>query len=261
MALSATEIKIIAHLIARARAQGGRTPRLLSLGYPDVLCTQEAIEGLDLPLSLEALGKRANAAEIWRNHGRDGLADRPMIEARAMLTALGADVTITDAISWGSEEIDFVLDLNKEISTDKLGQFDVVIDPGTLEHCFNVAQAFMNVDGLLAPEGYVYHQTTLLINHGFWGISPTAFYDFYELRGYDLGVAYRWGSPCDSLGLIPSLRRLNPFEAASDISPACYIFRKKRNSAATDGVPVQRCYSSLSRDPPLIDFVPRGVPR
>ena len=66
-------------------------------------------------------------------------------------------------------------------------------------------------------------------NHGFWSISPTAFYDFYQSQGFKLGTSYAWRGVADSEGLVPRLRRIDPFKIGDDFPAPCigsFVFRK-----------------------------------
>ena len=185
-----------------------------------------------------------------------------MPETSATFRALGAEVTVSDAIAWGGEDI--IVDLNAPLPRRLRGRYDVVVDPGTLEHCFNIAQAFENVDALLRPGGFVYHQDAFAFpNHGFWSISPTAFFDYYQSRGYELGVPYRFDGSFDDTGFIPRMKPISPFEAdLTSPLPAIgiYTFRKTRaTSKVLSPWPIQRCYSSLSRDIALTEFLQRPL--
>ena len=71
-------------------------------------------------------------------------------------------MVVIDAIKWGLE--DHVVNLNEQLSFRHLftlGRFDLVVDPGTLEHCFDIAQAFDNVCSLLAEGGFVVHEAAI----------------------------------------------------------------------------------------------------
>ncbi len=84
----------------------------------------------------------------------------------------------------------YKLDLNVPLPPD-MPKFDVVTNFGTLEHIFDVAQAFSNIDGLLADNGIVLHLCPALgdINHGLWNLHPTTFFDIARENGYDI-LAY-----------------------------------------------------------------------
>ena len=147
--------------------------------------------GLDLDWDrIDALPVE-KSRKIWADHGRGHLADHAMLEAKSLFSSFGADAFVSDAIAWGGE--DFELDLNLTLGwwrSRRIGRFDIIVDPGTLEHCFNIARAFINLDMLLRPGGFIYHQDAIAFpNHGLWSISPTTFFDFYEPRGYELGSA------------------------------------------------------------------------
>ncbi len=75
-------------------------------------------------------------------------------------------------------------DLNLPLPERHRGQFDAVIDFGTLEHVFDVAQALRNCAALLRPGGQVLHVVpgNNLCGHGFWQFSPEAFLSFYTDR-------------------------------------------------------------------------------
>jgi SAM-dependent methyltransferase len=264
MAVNATELRIFSHLIGQLAAEIPNPPRILLLGYPDVLATAASLRAVGIDLVWASLPKRPTeeARQIWAQHGRPQLADEPMLEAKALFTAFGARPLVSDALKWGGEDV--VLDLNQRIgwlTARRLGRFDLIIDPGTIEHCFNVAQAFMNIDQLLAPGGFVYHQTAIAFpNHGFWSISPTTFFDFYETAGYQLGRPKRWTAPSDAEGFVVILSDIHPFNPTrGETTPiiGSYVFRKHKTSARKvthANFPTQRCYSALSRDVTLVDF-------
>src|SRR5690348_12399209 len=253
MALNATEIAELKILIGDLREQRHRKPRVFLFGYPDLLLTATSLEmaGIDLPW--DSLPKRAleKSAAIWAQHGRPHLSNYPMVEAKGLFKYLGADVCVMDAVQWENE--DLVLDLNKPLrlwTRWRVGQADLVIDPGSIEHCFNIAQAFDNVDRLLAKGGIVYHQSAAAFpNHGFWSISPTAFYDFYQSRGYELGYAKQFDRVLDNDGFVVATKKIDPFVA--DPHPAgpmivSYSFRKPLHpiaERAAESYPTQRCYS------------------
>lgn len=236
-----------------------RPRRALCLGYPDALVTKDLWSIAGIPW--DDVSKHADAAAIWRQHGRPDLQDTAMLNTKAAMTMMGAEVKICDAAAWGGE--DFVLNLNLPVSDDLYGRFDLIVDPGTLEHCFDIAQAFRNVAAMLRPGGFAYHQAAMAFpNHGFWSISPTAFFDFYQRLGYELGRPYRIEGPSRLGPLVPRYVPVDPFVAV--IPPGrspmigSYLFRKPSDGAAPQphhtALLVQRCYSTLARDPIMTDF-------
>ncbi len=248
MALNAVELKMLLTLLAKVK-QRNRQPRVLMLGDPDILATPEAIRLVGLDLDWDAIPKSSNKTtrQKWAAHGRDHLADLPMLDAKGVFAAAGAYAVVTDYFRWSRHATkDLQLDLNYPIrGRKKFGGFDLIVDPGTLEHCFNVAQAFANVDELLNVGGFAYHQSAAAFpNHGFWSISPTAFFDWYRQRGYELGKAFWFNGTADRDGFVPRLAECPPFAPLAAPPPAIcvYTFRKRRKLMPSRRFPTQRIY-------------------
>jgi len=237
------------------------------LGYPDILVLEQTFSNLNLSIDWSEIPKRKSSRDIWSNHGRD-FGDYPMCESKALLNAFGSDCVVLDALSWGGE--DFVVDLNLPLSEGQrveLGSFDLIIDPGTVEHCFNIAQAFLNIERLLAPSGFIYHQAAVAFpNHGFWSISPTAFFDFYDSRNFVLGAPYVWRGTCDQEGFEPKFNAIDPFAAILGVSTpltGSFIFQapsREHTANQATPFPIQRCYSSKPRSLPLRDYCAAALP-
>lgn len=78
----------------------------------------------------------------------------------------------------------YIADLGLPVTIPK--QFDLIWDPGTIEHVFDIAQCLRNVSALLKPGGYFVTQQNLnLIGHGFYSIAPEALYKWAKCSGYD----------------------------------------------------------------------------
>lgn len=98
---------------------------------------------------------------------------------------LGIELSIIDIKEVRGGEI--ICDLNHPVSEDLKCKYDIVYDGGTLEHCFNVAQAVTNILSMAKVKGFIIHNNPLvLINHGFYNFSPTFYYDFYVQNGHKL---------------------------------------------------------------------------
>lgn len=145
--------------------------KVLSLGYPDILATEAEVErifGVKPKRLIEAGGQ----------HG----IECPLVETVELLSLIGATLECVDVIKWRGFER--VLDLNEPHD---IGQFDLVIDPGTTEHCFNVGQAIMNGARAVKPGGRIYHSLPFtMVNHGFYNVCPTALWDFYTQNGWQI---------------------------------------------------------------------------
>ena len=65
--------------------------------------------------------------------------------------------------------------------------YDLVVDVGTLEHCFNVAQAAINMASCVKRGGFIIHENAFNWgNHGFYGLNPTWYEDFYSQNGFEI---------------------------------------------------------------------------
>lgn len=81
-------------------------------------------------------------------------------------------------------------DLNKPLPP--LGAFDVVMNHGTAEHIFNIAQVFASMHTACKVGGLMIHDSpfTGWLDHGFYCLQPTLFYDLAAANGYEIiGVA------------------------------------------------------------------------
>lgn len=157
------------------------------LGYPDVLISDEQLGKILGPEAASRLSYRADSAEILAWHRLDGKLDR-VIDAQSLFAAMGMRFTAVDLVaSRGTERI---VDLNEPVAADLVGAFDVVLDAGTMEHCFNVGQAIRNIIGMAKVGGFVLHLNPMaMINHGFFNFSPTFYHDFYLQNGHEMSFS------------------------------------------------------------------------
>jgi hypothetical protein len=97
------------------------------------------------------------------------------------LGELGATrVDVVDVIQhFGMERL---IDLNVEQVWPR--EYGLVINPGTVEHCFNVATAWSNAWRALVVGGYLVNVCPVsLLNHGYWNVNPVAIYDWCDANG------------------------------------------------------------------------------
>jgi len=67
-------------------------------------------------------------------------------------------------------------------------QFDVSINNGTAEHIFNIAQVFRTMHEWTSTGGLILHESpfTGWIDHGFYCLQPTLFYDLAAANCYEV---------------------------------------------------------------------------
>jgi len=138
---------------------------VLSLGYPDIQATALQIHKL-----FGFMPEKYDKTSIdW--HG----SKEPYPDTEEFFSRLGVKLTVVDYVQERGSEI--VADLNYPHD---FGKFDLVIDPGTLEHCFNIGQGFMSAAGAVKPGGAILHISPMsMLNHGFYNMNLTLFHDFY----------------------------------------------------------------------------------
>jgi SAM-dependent methyltransferase len=95
------------------------------------------------------------------------------------------------AIDWNGTPSALRVDLNDGHATAEAvrdGDFDVVINHGTAEHIFNIAQVFRTMHDACADGGLMVHDApfTGWIDHGFYCLQPTLFYDLAAANNYEV---------------------------------------------------------------------------
>lgn len=179
MGLYAFEIERIARLPLRKRFTA------LAFGHPDILAT---------PQELKFIGCLPSLPE---GEKLDRAAYKPDVvgSAHRLIAAMGGSLHVADLFpGYG---VDRLVDINLPLPEPwgESNWFDLVIDPGTSEHCFNVGQALLNMARMVKKKGFIYHMVPLCHwNHGFWNFSPCAFADFYAQNGFqiiDMQAEYR----------------------------------------------------------------------
>lgn len=165
------------------KGQGARRLQALTLAYPDLAvprATLDVILGADFVNSLPV---RPDSVGVCRAHNLP--EDTPIYDSLALFDRLGVDLLVADIVAL--QGMERILDLNEALPADLHRRFDLVIDPGTSEHCFNVGLAFRNVCEAVRQGGLLVHLASLsMINHGFWNFSPTVYPDYFEANGFRL---------------------------------------------------------------------------
>lgn len=113
-----------------------------------------------------------------------------------------------DSIDYSDYEgANIIHDMNEPL--EPIEEYDTVIDSGTIEHVYNINEAFKNLSRLCKVGGQILHSLPANNNcgHGFWQFSPELFFALYsEKNGYkntqvfvgdtaDLGWTYELDPP------------------------------------------------------------------
>lgn len=175
---------LILSILQQMRKHLPEQANVCCLGYPDVLVSEEQVRAILGPEVAARLAYRADSEQILAWHRLQSQLSR-VIDAQSLFAEMGMRFTAVDLVaSRGTERI---VDLNEPVAEDLVGAFDVVLDAGTMEHCFNVGQAVRNILGMARVGGFVVHLNPMaMINHGFFNFSPTFYHDFYGQNGHQL---------------------------------------------------------------------------
>lgn len=162
MALDAVGLEMVAKRV--------RGAAILCLGYPDITARPEMVASL--------LGVKPRK---FTDHGKDHKIAWPLPETVDTLMLAGAvAVDCVDIVQ--SRGVERVVDLNHRTPWERA--YDLVINPGTIEHCFGVAAAMFNAWTAVRLGGVILHVAPMsMLNHGFWNMSPTLFGDFAQANG------------------------------------------------------------------------------
>lgn len=219
MALSISQTKALGEILKPGM-------RVASMGYPDIIA----------PVDMPMVEFRADSEAICKRHG---LKQRPIPDAHSFFRVLGCNLDVFDVVRERGCEI--LCDLNYPVEETLYETYDIALDVGTLEHCFNIGQAAFNMAGMLKLGGVILHENPLnWANHGFYGLNPTWYADFYQQNGFtllDCQLIPRDGSPAYS----PPLTKRFVFHATE-----ANIFAMARRDEIRKLVyPVQTKYKSL----------------
>lgn len=144
---------------------------VLSLGYPDITATKEQVKKL---FNYEP----TRFIDLRERHG--GEEESP--DTEELFEHTGGKLTVVDCFK--ERGIEIVADLNYPHD---LGKFDLVIDPGTCEHCFNIGQALFNAANAVKVGGRILHISPMnMLNHGFYNLCPTLFADLYSQNNWSV---------------------------------------------------------------------------
>lgn len=170
MALSLSQTEAIGRLIRPGM-------KVASMGYPDIIAPVDQI----LKETFAPVQFRKDSEAICKRHG---LKPKQIPDAHSFFYLLGAELDVFDVVNERGCEI--YLDLNlPEREPFKISPYDIVLDVGTAEHCFNIGQALINMAGMVKQGGWIIHENPANWgNHGLYNLNPTLFFDFYEQNGF-----------------------------------------------------------------------------
>jgi hypothetical protein len=151
----------------RQRGAGGKVATLgrlnLNLHWKDILKLRQQ------------LANDARALSWLDRYRWADFADEMLCEAMGFASVTSIDISQYEGAS-------IVQDISMPLRSDLIGQFDLAIDGGTLEHVFNYPAAVANLMRLVKVGGAVYTQNPCnsLAGHGFYQFSPELMYRVFS---------------------------------------------------------------------------------
>jgi len=195
MSLGPLNLQIFRDAAKKLEELGCTNRRVISFGYPDILASPASLEFLLGADTVSKLSYREDSESIRRWHGLQG--NFGIADARSLFEAMGFELDVMDLVEARGGEI--IQDLNFPVPERLHATYAVVIDGGTLEHCFNIGQAALNAAALTSRGGFVLHGNPVnMFNHGFYNLSPVWYHDFYKANGFDLESAVLVHGPLDA---------------------------------------------------------------
>lgn len=120
--------------------------------------------------------------------------------------------------------------------------YDLVVNPGTLEHCFNIGHAWREAWGAVARGGHILHVfPATMFNHGYWNVSPIAVHDWCAANG-GIVVAERFAVNGAGTPITPHRITVNASGRGALPEETVYYALCKRTSNEPNTWPIQGVY-------------------
>ena len=151
-----------------------------SVGYPDLIIRNDQINLVPCSDLAQSVIKNEKALR-WHNLDPSFYS---ALSIEAFCETSGITFEYLDIMpGTGTQNCFQHIDLNLPIPEHLYCKYDLLIDSGTAEHCFNIGKVFENYFHMLKPGGILIQYIPFLSpNHGFWSINPTTIYDMARVN-------------------------------------------------------------------------------
>lgn len=160
------------------------------------------------------------------------------------------DASLVRSIDFAGTPAAVKTDLNYEVEGH--GLYQVCINHGTAEHVFNIANVFRAMHDNCAVGGLMIHESpfTGWIDHGFWTIQPTAYFDLCDANGYELVFMAVTHIDHNSATPIESREQLLHMAANGGVpnNAMLYVAMRKQNGGKFK-IPTQGVYAGTLSEP------------
>jgi SAM-dependent methyltransferase len=176
-------IKSAVKLIIREHGNYSFSGPALTLGIPEIYATHDELNNwfpnlMGQPCNLKLADVSITTNDTGRRLG--------WVSAETFFRSLGIpDVTSVD-IPGCEHQPDLIHDLNDPFPQHFSNRFNLVIDPGTIEHVFDIKTGLSNIVRALKVGGVIIQQVPVYsYNGGYYSINPNLLNDFYAANGFD----------------------------------------------------------------------------
>lgn len=185
MPLVPYSLEIVKQQIAHAKACiPDRKIRVLTLSTPDLIAHQSQLETIFGKEIIDRCKIREDSVATINWHKAHKIC-KQIYDTRSLFEALDCEFYATDMVEGRGGEVNWDLNLPWCDSPKTLAKFDntpfdLVFDCIS-NQVFNVYQAMANAWGAVQVGGAIIHVIPVqMVNQGFWGVSPAAYFDFYR---------------------------------------------------------------------------------
>lgn len=156
----------------------GNGMSVLDLGPQDIFATREVVEKV-------AARHVTNYKEITNQIFKNAVGRQPVLGTQDKFYSIFGLNSYFSADMF-DPSASFKIDLNKPQSPDI--KFDVVTNFGTSEHVFNIGESITTTCELVKDNGLMLFVLPSFghLNHGFYNIHPTLYYDLAEANNYQI---------------------------------------------------------------------------
>lgn len=236
MGIRLVEAAQLSSIMACLRKSLKRNLQICVLGYPDLLFTLKSLQSHTAFKNFNL----SNLIEIdYCSDFSSEKSHNNFVDPKSFFNLFNASFETIDICSHRGDEI--IIDLNYPNVTSLLSaKYDLVIDNGTLEHCFNIGEALINTARLVRDEGFIFHINPLvMINHGFYNICPTLLYDFYTANHFAFIKALASGTHTQKLIEVNPTKRFSGFKQLNGEESVLNFTVSRKKS---DGLTSSNCH-------------------
>lgn len=184
---------ILEFILSRSKKYGFKGP-LITYGNQDIYASAETVKQWAKKYKLTK-----NTPKIFYPTTSLGLSEiniesKNYIHAKSFFAQIGIkEKDYFDVDKFDFDKPKILHDLQKPFPKKYENFFNLTVDSGTIEHIFDIKSVMVNIVKTTRIGGYVLQgvPTNNFLDHGFYQIQPTFFYDFYKANGFKIIEAYR----------------------------------------------------------------------